>query len=302
MTAHRVRALLALSFALAGCGLPPAPTPDEPIANVVSVAGRTPNLADRRTLFSGVAESTPIRWNAETLIVSFAKLHDDALEIRRTSGELVASRAWGKHLGCAIVVGSTLHVFGTTPDQQALVESHSADLERWSDDVVVRRAARWQGLWNCSVVATDRDFVMTYEVTEPATHGEFTYRVARSSDLTAWSDVGRLFSRSYSACPTIRYVAETQTFYVLYLENPSPGTWSTFAVRTRDFVSYERSSAPVLEALDSEGTNASDVDLTDAGDGTTTLVYLTGHQNGDGDTRLASYDGTTRDFMERLFE
>ena len=154
----------------------------------------------------------------------------------------------------------------------------STDLKTWTQDVIVTQQPN-EHLFNSSVCAGPKGFVLAYESNDPA-YPAFTVKFAQSKDLKAWKPVPHAVfgTDRYAACPTIRYA--NGYFYVLYLEHRTPRWFfETYIARSRDLVSWFQSPLnPVLTpgGLD-EGINASDPDITEF-KGRTYLYYAVGDQ------------------------
>ncbi|MCC6231402.1 MAG: hypothetical protein IT580_02100 [Verrucomicrobiales bacterium] len=222
-----------------------------------------------------------------------------------TSGEQVTRFAEGHSFASAFVNGDELSVFaseGSNRDWfQSIYRFSTRDLKTWKRELAMERVGN-EHLFNVSVCRDERGFVMAYESNLPV---QFSFRFARSKDLSQWEPVpGLIFtgvSREYSACPVLRYHAPY--YYVIYLHAPVAGgkELTSFLARSRDLAEWELSGFnPILTPGSGEGINNSDVDLFEW-EGRTYLTYATGDQATWGAVRVATYDGPERDFFERHF-
>lgn len=284
---------LCVAFALAGCG-----HTREPVAEITDSAPTATPRFTKSAFIPEFAESSPIEVNGVPYVISFEKIHRFALAVRDLAGTEISAKPWDRSFGCAFVEGARTFVFSSDePTHTDISMRHSDDLINWSADAAVIHAdVKNLGLWNCSVIKDGDSYLMAYEVSGEGIRG-FSFRIARSADMHTWTDEGRLFSRHYSACPTLRKIGAF--YYVIYLEE-FDGGWRTRAARTRDFINYDRAGTVLLQAESGEGSNASDVDLVEM-NGETVLTYGTGNQTTWGDTKLARYAGTMAELLTSLW-
>jgi hypothetical protein len=202
----------------------------------------------------------------------------------------------------------------------------STDLVHWEEKVALHLNG-WT-LFNNSVCAGDKGFVMAFEVGAPAEvcGHRFTSRFATSDDLWNWeltsSDCVYTKDR-YSACPTIRYIPQDSYYYMVYLEAMPGWGYVSYIVRSKDLVEWHRSPVnPVLmfdekedkklgnhffspeerdriaKALD---INNSDFDMCEFM-GRTIIYYSWGSQTGIEFLAEAVYEGPADEFLQGFFE
>ena len=175
----------------------------------------------------------------------------------------------------------------------------SKDLLHWEQKVVVKQEG--EHLFNSSVCAAGKGFVMAYESDDPK-FTPFTVKFATSPDLEHWSKVpGAVFGADrYAACPCIRYV--DGYYYLLYLEHRTPRWFfETYLARSKDLKSWQLSPAnPILTPGLDDGVNASDPDVIEFR-GQTYLYYSVGDQRTWSKLRRAVYPGPLREFFGSYF-
>lgn len=220
------------------------------------------------------------------------------------TGEELARFAEGHSLASALVHDGVLHVYAARfadDNWHDVTLFRSADLRQWTQQVVLVQHPD-EHLFNTSVCAGPKGFVMAYESNDPA-YPPFTVKFAVSTDLVRWTPVPDAFfsTRRYTACPCIRYA--DGFYYMLYLEHRAPGhVFETYIARSPDLRRWWLSSAnPVVRAtgLD-EGINASDPELVEFG-GRTWLYYAVGDQLTWMNIKRAAYPGTEADFLRAWF-
>jgi hypothetical protein len=164
----------------------------------------------------------------------------------------------------------------------------------------------------------DRDpqgYIMAYESNLPL---QWSFRFARSIDLSHWADVpvlGFADLKDRSACgnPTIRYCGSY--YYMIYgmPRTTGPGLhyiytlpeamYVTGIARSKDLATWELSptQSPMLDPLPGEGINATDADLFEV-DGKSYIFYATGYQSASGgDIHQAMYNGSMQQLLEAHF-
>lgn len=269
-----------------------------------SQAGRTP------------MESTPVIFGSRLLLISNyrpggadAKGKDAYLYIDdlRTGME-VTRFGYGHSFVSAFVNGNELNVFsleftdfGRVMNSTGIDRMTTTDLKTWKTEKVILPEGN-EHLFNSSVCADDKGFIMAYESDKPV---QFCFMFARSADLKKWEKIkGLAFTgrdHEYSACPVIRYYEPF--YYVIYLHAAVTDHkgWISFMARSTDLVKWELSPFnPVLEAEAGEGINNSDVDILEY-EGKTYLFYATGDQETWGTVRVAMSDTNEREFFEGCF-
>jgi alpha-L-fucosidase len=195
------------------------------------------------------------------------------------TGRELARFAEGYSLASALVHQGTLHVFASrfdSGDWNDVTLFKSKDLKNWEQQVVVRQEG--EHLFNSSVCATPKGFVMAYESNDQK-FTPFTVKFATSTNLKNWTKLpGTVFGADrYAACPCIRYV--DGNYYLLYLEHRTPRwVFETYLARSKDLKSWQLSPAnPILTPGFNDGINASDADILEF-KGQTYLYYSVGDQ------------------------
>ena len=178
---------------------------------------------------------------------------------------------------------------------------YTKDLENWERELAIPRESG-EHFFNCSITKDSKGYLMAYESSAPT---KFCFKFARSKDLFKWTKIPDLIfqgtGNEYSACPAIRYIAPY--YYVIYLHLPVPGHtgYVSFLARSKDLETWQLSPLnPILEAIEGEGVNNSDVDLFEFR-GKTYLYYATGNQRDWGTVKVAMFDGDMRSFFESYF-
>ena len=175
----------------------------------------------------------------------------------------------------------------------------SKDLQTWEQKVVVQQVG--EHLFNSSVCAADRGFVMAYESSDPK-YTPFTIKFATSPDLESWTKVSNAVfgADRYTACPCIRYAAGD--YYLMYLEHRQPRWFfEIYLARSKDLKSWELSPAnPLLTPGLDDGVNASDPDIMEFR-GQTYLYYSVGDQRSWSLLKRAVYPGTLSEFLSSGF-
>ncbi|MBD9390275.1 hypothetical protein IB237_24035 [Agrobacterium sp. AGB01] len=221
----------------------------------------------------------------------------------------VAELPWDLGLGCLLVDGNDVWVFGSTdwtaPDNE--IRKQKIDPDKWTfsgDDSVVVQAPAGKSVFNCSVTKGPDKYVMVYETNE---FKAFTGRFIQSTDLETWSPIGEpLRPEVYNACQTIKYVGDGW-YMVTWLW--FDGTrYMTNVGRTRDFVTVEgwqgNATYPATTQLlvpgKYEGINASDNDFVEW-NGKVYGTYFTGDQGTWGVNSDWWYAGTLADLYHEMW-
>ena len=277
--------------------LPPAPPPRRPALQIDQ-----PNLGD-------ICEAAPVVWQGRLALLKCLRPatggtkadYHLALEDVETGREL-ARFAEGYSLASALVHDGTLHVFASRfePDGwNDVTLFKSKDLRTWQQKIVVKQER--EHLFNSSVCATDKGFVMAYE-SDDSKHVPFTVKFATSPDLENWTKkTEAVFGADrYAACPCLRYV--NGYYYLLYLEHRTPRWFfETYLARSKDLISWELSPAnPLLTPGLDDGINASDPDLIEF-QGRTYLYYSVGDQRTWSKLKRAVYPGPMAEFFAGTF-
>lgn len=284
-----MKTLIAISvLLLAGCGAeqpasPPSQLPgvvkseflaDGAESSVVTLGGQVVYVVSRRTaVASGVSTVTLYRGSEEFTVP-----------------------APGFEFISALAHNETLYIFGTIGNRYLQMVS-SADLINWSHPETVLEI-NGSMLYNTSVAKDADGFVLAYETDSNV---PFTVHFARSFDLHSWFMVGSAFHpESYAACPTIRYI--DGYYYVFFLKNIANTNYYTWTERSLDLIHWQpqTSKYALLSPESGEGTNASDMDLTEL-NGVTYLVYGVGDQRSWSRLKKAEYNGTQSTLVGALF-
>lgn len=251
-------------------------------------------------------EATPFIWNDGRMLLMVSARTVGKIEIY--DGEnLVTSIESNLSFGSAIMNEGTLYIFGTTPDYKNNNGSEvnmisTNDLINWTAPIVVLNKNPNMTYFNTSVdKLPDGSFIMAAETCEPNTVC-FNSRFYKSTDLVNWVEVGSIFSKnSYAACPTIRYVSGYYyLFYLIVEQNGAQLKFSTYIARSLDLVNWEYGKMLVLGPEGDEGINASDMDLIEH-QGKVYINYADGDQGAVSDIRLATYEGSLNDFVQKFF-
>lgn len=261
-------------------------------------------------------ENTPVIFDSQLLIVANswqdgvnpqwneAYIYIEDLQ----NGCEVARFGKGHFYASAYVNGKELNVFasdftdyGKDRKSVGIDRLVTNDLKNWKTEKVILPEGG-EHLYNTSVCADDKGFIMAYESNNPVS---FCIKFARSADLSKWEKIaGVTYSgekMEYSACPVIRYFAPY--YYIIYLHAPIAGHngWISYMARSNNLEGWELSPYnPILEAGAGEGINNSDVDILEY-EGKTYLYYLTGNQQSWATMRIAMYDGKEKAFFENHF-
>jgi hypothetical protein len=268
------------------------------------------SLQSRGFVGENICEAAPLVWQDRLVLLECVRpasggaQADYFLTLKDVeTGRALARFAEGFGLASAVVHDGTLYVFasryGAEGSWNDVTMFHSKDLQSWQQQAVVKQER--EHLFNTSVCATDRGFVMAYE-TDDAKYAPFTVKFATSPDLKTWTKVpDAVFGADrYAACPCIRYVAGY--YYLLYLEHRRPRWFfETYLARSKDLKSWELSTAnPILTPSLDDGINASDPDLLEFR-GQTFLYYSVGDQRSWSRLKLAHYPGPLADFLRGSF-
>ena len=232
--------------------------------------------------------------------------------------------AAGYNLGCAIVDGDTVYVYGVKGwGSPNLYVFWSKDMKTWQSQVALK-TDNW-GLFNSSVCKHDKGYLMAFEIDRPqdVVGKPFTIRFAYSNNLLDWQilEEPAVYSKQfYTACPSIRYL--DGYYYMFYLAGHLGPQWETDLVRSRDLVTWEKSPYnPVLafslkdknianESLSLEqrkhitkslNRNNSDFDLCEFG-GKVSIIYSWGDQNGTKFLAEAFHEGSMEHFLKGFFD
>lgn len=220
------------------------------------------------------------------------------------TGKELARFAEGYSLACALVHDGVLYAFASRFDNNNwndVTLFKSRDLKHWESKAAIQQEN--ENLFNSSVCAGPDGFVMAYESNDPA-YPAFTTKFAVSKDLENWQKLPEAIfgTDRYTACPCLRYA--NGYYYVLYLEHRSPRHYfETFIARSKDLISWERSSAnPVLVPSEiDDGINASDPELVEW-QGKTWVYYAVGDQLTWMNVKRGQFSGSLSHYLESWFQ
>jgi hypothetical protein len=275
----------------------------------LSESGRRNGLRIDQPDLGPLCEVSPVVWKDRLVLLkcnrpaSGGTREDYFLTLEDVeSGQELARFGTGYGLASAFVWNDTMHVFASryeSGDWNDVTSFKSNDLKNWTSDTAI--AQEREHLFNSSVTAGEKGFVMAYESNDP-NHTPFTIKFAVSTDLETWTKVpdALLGPDRYAACPAIRYAKGY--YYVLYLEHRSPRWFfETFLARSKDLKEWELSPAnPILTPGLNDGINASDPDLTEY-KGQTYLYYSAGDQRTWSKLKRAVFPGEVSEFLGGYF-
>ena len=312
--------VVSLLFVSTACAGPAETAPA--LANPYAVPN--PKLVKVPFAFPGMRmENTPVVYQGKPLLIQNVRMADTQakdfylfIQDMQTGVEM---EPFGHTLSfvSAFVNGDELNVFATentdddwTHDTYRLT---STDLKEWNKELVIKRRDD-EHLFNASVCKDPNGYVMAFESNRPV---QWSFRFARSTDLTTWQEVEGIqcsdtAEQTFWACPCIRYFEPY--YYVLYgaLRDKGPGTWYeyrlpdtkyvTFLARSKDLATWELSPTryPMLDPVPGEGINNTDADLFEW-EGNTYIYYATGDQQTWGTIRVAMYAGPLKECLESHF-
>ena len=230
----------------------------------------------------------------------------------------------GLELGCAFASRDELLCYGVRGwGTDTIYGCVSSDLERWTVWPALRLPG-WK-IFNTSVTAGDRGYVMAIEISEPRSVAgvPFTVVFARSEDLRHWKLLPtERFSFGvdrYTACPTLRYL--DGWYYMTYLERRPGRRYETWLARSRDLTDWQLSPMnPFLSAGEADrrianprltaeekkrirsavNINNSDVDFCEYG-GQVYIYYSWGNQRGVEFLAEARYEGSLSKLLAAFF-
>lgn len=292
-------AFLFIAIALSGCGS--GKEQQKSVALWDGVPTTAPWIVKSGTILNTHGETTPVIFGGALLYISCdrnaAGIGSNVNVFDKNAVIITSIPARMAFCSALVTPDGVLHVFGSTLD--SIVEIQTANLISWTAPSVMIAAPKGVQFFNTSVTPDSTGYVMAYEVCSSSIPC-YSFRIAYSSNLKTWGDIGILFDGiHYAECPTIRY--SNGYYYVVFLGAYANGVYSSKVVRSADLFSWEIATQDFISPLDGGdfGNNASDVDLVDLG-GTVLIVYENNSQvsnlPGTG-TRLATFTGT----MDGLF-
>jgi hypothetical protein len=262
-------------------------------------------LHKENRVISEVCEAAPVLWKGQLALMECIRpatggtAADYYLTLKdQRTGQQLAKFATGYSLACAFAHRGALYVYASRFEPSSwndVTLLKSSDLQSWQNQVVIRQTN--EHLFNSSVCAANKRFVMAYESDDPK-YPAFTIKFAVSDELEHWTKLPDVFGADrYTACPALRYVGGH--YYLLYLEHRQPRWFfETWLARSKDLKTWELSPAnPFLAPGPDEGINASDPDLIEYG-GRTIVYYSVGDQRTWSRLKRAIYPGK----MQQLFE
>lgn len=200
------------------------------------------------------------------------------------TGEVISeSSSQGLFLGNVKMIGSVLHLWGTTLDNKQIKHTTTTDLVTWTTPAVAWTAASGQTIYNTSVCfdPVNNRYIMAYETSEPY-YGfvDFNIRFFEStSPAGPWNPLGGCFgSDRYVACPFLWHCSIDNYFYMFFLVHEG-GIFKTRVARASDPTgTWVQSGYCLLEPrTPDELNNTSDLSFT-AFHGVTRGVYCAGNQ------------------------
>lgn len=201
------------------------------------------------------------------------------------TGEVIAEApAMGLNLGCALMVGGTLHLWATDSARKNIMHRETTDLVNWSAPVTVWPVAPGnpQKIFNTSVChdPVGNRYVMAYETSEPGLL-DFNIRFFTSANVNGpWAPHGGLFNTGgadkYTACPLIKFCGIDNYFYVFFLAHES-GRFITRVARAADPAGPWSQSAYLALGPTPDCTSQSDFSFIEF-DGITRGIFCAGDQ------------------------
>lgn len=256
-------------------------------------------------------EAIPVVFNERLIVLYSSRMPEktDFLSIcDYHTGELIAEVPnHGLGLGCALVVGSTLHFWGTDQTTSKTIRHMSTTdpaLLAWSAlDDAWTTTAPGQYLFNTSVChdPLNNRYVMAYETDEPG-KPMFNIRWFESSSPNGpWSPYGGVFGADrYVACPTLKFSTVSNWWYMFYLVNEG-GQFRTRVAKAADpsAVWTESTSCILIPKFPDDLTNVSDFDFIEF-NSVTYAVYAVGDQTTAMDIKRVWWTQTQNQFLAAI--
>ncbi|VVE07728.1 hypothetical protein PTE31013_02479 [Pandoraea terrigena] len=222
-------------------------------------------------------ESSVVFFNNRLLVLYISRvprLSSTLIAADYFTGEIFASMSSNDlTLGCALVVGTRLHYWGTKNVGAAgnsVWHMYTDDLVTWSTpDQAWCAGDPRQKIFNTSVCfdPDNNRYIMAYETSEPYYgYADFNIRWLVSTDLVEWAPIGNVFGADrYVACPRIDY--SNGYYYMHYLVVES-GVYKTRVARSNgpNGAWTESTQYALTPTLPDEMTNTSDIDFCELGD------------------------------------
>lgn len=216
-----------------------------------------------------------------------------------TGSVIAEAPAQGLTLGCALMVGTILHLWATTGDRAQIMHMETTDLVNWTTPTLVWTAYAGgpQYIYNTSVCSDpiNNRYVMAYETSEPYYgYMDFNVRFLASASVDGpWNPIGNVFgSDRYVACPLLKFCAIDNYWYMFYLVHES-GIFKTRVARATDPTGTWAQSAYLLlePKMPGELNNTSDLSFIEF-HGITRGIYAAGDQLNIMDLKQVYWDVT----------
>jgi len=299
-------------------------------------------MVKKGTLDIDIVETTPVVWQDRLLRFEWIRdSHFGNGYYGNTEGccyfrftdmhteETTPAFARNCSFGSAHAENGVMYVYGVSGASGGQVMSifWSTDLVHWESREILSFSDTLT-VYNNSVCKGRDGYYMSIELggDHEVVGTPFTMVFARSADLFNWTmlDMGdHVYTRErYSACPTLRYCASDDRYYIIYLESLPCHRWQPYIVRTTDFVHFElghknpimfsdeddkivqcpeKFTAEQLKYINGAiNCNNSDVDLCEF-KGKTVILYSWGNQYGKEFLAEAEYDGPMEEFLQSFF-
>lgn len=301
---------LSIALVLTAC----APSSDSVVKNKMPVSA---NFITKGPLaLTGWGESSPFVFNNELFYMNYNP--SGALWIRKANGTgTLINIPIDLKYPSIFVHSGVAYIYGSNNTFKIDMIS-SNDLLNWSAPITVIIPDTDATVYNTSVSVDSSGFIMTYEKSGGIDGGNFNAFFARSNDLINWTKVsGRYKEGQYTAAGTVRYISGTYYLFYLQLQRGSDydgsprNFYMTRVARSNDLLNWKDSPIVMLSPFDGgdpDSRNASDVDLIEYG-GQVVMLYTNTSQDGilpEDNTmtgyRLATFDGTLAEMMERFYE
>ncbi len=258
-------------------------------------------------------EMTPIVYKGQLLLAAVGLSHVPQSPFKTgglwvgdaDTGEVLSRFGEGYGFANAFVEGDDIHVFAAKNEAgssgvKRIECFKSSDLKKW-DKKEVLEASNGELFFNQTVCKAGEKYVMAFEVKDEKTV-PFTIYFAESTDLVTWQRVSDAVygTDRYTACPALRYV--DGWYYLFYLEHRTPRWWFEMSLaRSQDLINWQQClKDPVLQPVDAELCNASDIDLVEF-EGNVVVWYCYGNQRGMGCSASALFDGSMNEFLNWYF-
>jgi hypothetical protein len=255
-------------------------------------------------------EASPLVWRGRLILMTCVRpvsgSGDRYIRFEETEGDEpgreISRLGEGYGLACALTHFGRTYVFASHYEDLGwhdVTMFVSQDLKSWRQQRVILELPE-EDIFNTSVCADGRGYVMAYESSDRA-HQSYTIRFARSSDdLEHWRQVdGAGFpAKSFSSGPTIRFVGGR--YYLLHSARRGD-QFVVEATRSADLKIWEPSPLnPVLSPGAGEDISTSDIDLAEH-NGKVHLFYCVGNQQTHHRLKRARYDGSLESFFAGFY-